>query len=162
MKSKGDFCPPRFPKSQPEVAIWLARQLRSKRAAMMFRTNPLPAAGICLLLSMAPAFAQTGQRIIVEPANPLPRQEGSVRVQSSVNFFVAGPTGEGDEAQKLRDRARRAVYEMAARECDILRDVLAKDCRLESVNSNINRQFGQQQQEGFNVNGTMSLQITLK
>jgi hypothetical protein len=161
MKSKGDFCPPRFPKSQPEVAIWLARQLRSKRAAMMFRTNPLPAAGICLLLSMAPAFAQTGQRIIVEPANPLPRQEGSVRVQSSVNFFVAGPTGEGDEAQKLRDRARRAVY-MAARECDILRDVLAKDCRLESVNSNINRQFGQQQQEGFNVNGTMSLQITLK
>jgi hypothetical protein len=126
----------------------------------MFRTHPLPA-GICLFLLMAPAFAQTGQRIIVEQGGVAPRQEGSVRVQSSVNFFVAGPTGEGEEAQKLRDGARRAIYEMAARECDLLRDVLAKDCRLESINSNINRQFGQQQ-EGFNVNGTMSLQITLK
>ncbi|SRR5579871_2807949 len=126
----------------------------------MFRSNTLPA-GICLLLLTAPVFGQTGQRIIVEQGGIPARQEGSVRVQSSVNFFVAGPTGEGEEAQKLRDRARLAVYEMAARECDLLRDVLAKDCRLESINSNINRQFGQQQ-EGFNVNGTMSLQITLK
>jgi len=61
-----------------------------------------------------------------------------------------------------RDRARRSVYEMAARECGLLRDAIAKDCRLEAINSNINRLFGQQQQEGLNVNGTMSLQITLK
>ncbi|MDU6320375.1 hypothetical protein, partial [Bradyrhizobium sp.] len=76
-----------------------------------------------------------------------------------MNFFVAGPTGDGDEAQKLRDRARRTVYEMAARECDLLREVLAKDCRMESVSTNINRQYGQQQQEGFNVNGAMNFQI---
>lgn len=85
-----------------------------------------------------------------------------MRVQSTVNLFMAGTTGEGEEAQKLRDRARRLVYDMAARECDLLRDVLAKDCRLESVNSNIGRQYGQQQQEGFTVNGTMNLQVTLK
>jgi hypothetical protein len=101
----------------------------------------------------------------VEQASAAPRQEGSVRVQSSINFFVPGPTGDGEEAQKLRDRARRAVYEMAANECDLLREVIAKDCRLESINSNINinRQFGQQQQQdGLNVNGSMNLQITLK
>ncbi len=103
------------------------------------------------------------QRIILEQnGNNSLRQENSVRVQSSINFFVAGPTGESDEAQKLRDRARRIVYDMAGRECDLLREVLAKDCRLESVNTNINRQFGQQQQEGFNVTGSMSLQITQK
>ena len=51
---------------------------------------------------------------------------------------------------------------MAAHECDLLREVLAKDCRLESINTNINRQWGQQQQEGYNVGGSMSLQITLK
>ncbi|MBR0696362.1 hypothetical protein [Bradyrhizobium lablabi] len=113
-----------------------------------------------LLLLMSSAFAQ--QRIIVEQASGSPRQEGSVRVQSTVNLFMAGTTGEGEEAQKLRDRARRLVYDMAARECDLLRDVLAKDCRLESVNSNIGRQYGQQQQEGFTVNGTMNLQVTLK
>ncbi len=85
-----------------------------------------------------------------------------MRIQSTINFFIAGPTADGEEAQKLRDRARRTVYEMAARECDLLREVLARDCRMESVTSNIGRQFGQQQQEGYSVNGSMSFQITLK
>jgi hypothetical protein len=115
-----------------------------------------------MLLLVAPAFAQTpGQRIIMEQTGTS-RQEGWVRIQSTINFFVAGPTGESEEAQKLRDRARRAVYEMAARECDLLRDVIAKDCRMESVSNNINRQFGNQQQEGFTITGSMSFQITLK
>ncbi|WP_244443502.1 hypothetical protein [Bradyrhizobium sp. Ai1a-2] len=131
---------------------------------MMSPSRLLLPAGIGLLFLIAPAFAQTpGQRIMAEQPGSSPRQEGTVRVQSSISFFIVGPTGEGDEAQKLRERARRTVYEMAAHECDLLREVLAKDCRMESVNSsiNINRQYGQQQ-EGFNINGSMSLQITLK
>jgi hypothetical protein len=113
---------------------------------------------------VASAIAQTtGQRITIEQSGSSPRQE--VRVQSNFNFFIPGPTGEGEEAQKLREKARRIVYEMAAHECDLLREVLASECRLESVNDNINiininRQF--QQQEGFNVNGSMSFQILLK
>ena len=123
----------------------------------------LPLVAATMLFLLAPAMAQTpGQRIILEQSGGGPRQEGFVRVQSSVNFFVAGPTGDSEEAQKLREHARRAVYEMAARECDLLREVLAKDCRMEAVNTNLNRQFGQQQQEGFSVNGSMSFQITLK
>ncbi len=118
-------------------------------------------AGVTLLLA-APATAQTpGQRITIEQAGSSARQEGLVRIQSNINFFIAGPTGEGEEAQKLRDRARRIVYGMAAHECDLLREVLAKDCRMESVNNNISRQFGQQQ-EGYTVNGSMSFQISLK
>ncbi len=120
-------------------------------------------AATTILFLVAPAMAQSpGQRIILEQSGGSPRQEGSVRVQSSVNFFVAGPTGEGEEAQKLRDRARRTVYEMAARECDLLREVLAKDCRMESVNSNLTRQQFGQQQEGFTVNGSMNFVITVK
>ena len=120
-------------------------------------------AGASLLLSLAPSAAQTpGQRIAIEQSGSPSRQEGQVRIQTSINFFVTGPTGDGEEAQKLRDKARRTIYEMAARECDLLREVLAKDCRMESVNSNIGRQFGQQQQEGYTVNGSMSFQITLK
>jgi hypothetical protein len=115
-----------------------------------------------LLLSLVPATAQTpGQRIVLEQLGGQ-RQEGQVRVQSNINFFVAGPTADGEDAQKLRDKAQRAIYEMAARQCDLLREVLAKDCRMESLNSNIGRQFGQQQQEGYTVNGSMSFQITLK
>ena len=122
-------------------------------------------ASASLFLLFAPAAAQTpGQRIAIEQSGSPSRQEGMVRIQSTVNFFFAGPTGDGEEAQKLRDRARLAVYEMAAHECDLLRDVLAKDCRMENVNVNINggRQFGPQQPEGYNVNGSVNLQISLK
>jgi hypothetical protein len=112
----------------------------------------------------SPVVAQ--QRVIVEQGSNASRQENQVRVQNNISFFVAGPTGEGDEGQKLREKAQRSVYEMAAHECDLLRDILARDCRMESVNVNVNanggRQFGQQQQEGYSVNGSMSLQITLK
>ena len=115
-----------------------------------------------LLFSLVPATAQTpGQRIVLEQLGGQ-RQEGQVRVQSNINFFVAGPTSDVEDAQKLREKAQRAVYEMASRQCDLLREILAKDCRMESVNSNIGRQFGQQQQEGYTVNGSMSFQITLK
>ena len=115
------------------------------------------------LLLASPVVAQN--RIIVEQGNNPPRQENVVRVQNNISFFLTGPTGDGDEAQKLRDKAQRSVYEMAGRQCDLLREILAKDCRMESVNVNVNannRQFNQQQTEGLNVNGTMSLQITLK
>jgi hypothetical protein len=82
-----------------------------------------------------------------------------------VSFFVPGPADESAEAMALRDHARRSVYEMAARE--LLRDKLADDCRLESVNVNENRQFGPQfggqpQVEGFQVGGQLGFQITRK
>jgi hypothetical protein len=128
---------------------------------MTLRTRFIPAA-LGLLFLAVPAVAQTpNQRIVMEQSGSV-RQEGWVRIQSTISFFVAGPTGESEEAQKLRDRARRAVYEMAARECDLLRDAIAKDCRMEQVSNNIIRQYGQQQQEGFNITGSMSFQITLK
>ncbi len=119
-------------------------------------------AAVTAIAAFDPAMAQTPR---VGPDIAASKQDGTVRVQTSITFFLSGPTGESEEAQKLRDRARRLVYEMAGRECDVAREVLARECRLESVNSNISvqRQYsGQQQQEGFNVNGSMSLQVTLK
>jgi hypothetical protein len=91
------------------------------------------------------------------------RQEASVRVQTSFNFFVPGPGGDSEEAQKVRDKARRSVYEMAARECEMLREILARECRMESISSNIGRQqMGQPQAEGYSVNGSANFQIILK
>ncbi len=113
-------------------------------------------ATVALLLAAPPAVAQTVGQASGQ------RQESPVRIQTTFNFFVAGTSGDSEEAQKSRDKARRVVYEMAARECDLLREVLAKDCRMESVSSNVGRQFGQQQVEGYTVNGSVTLQITLK
>ena len=129
----------------------------------MFRKS-LPVTAVAVLLAGA-AIAQTdGQRIVIERGpTPAPRQEGLVRVQASINLFIPGSTGDGEEGTKNRDRARRVIYDMASRECDLLREILAKDCRLESVSTNMHRQAGQQQSlEGYNVTGQMSLQITLK
>src|SRR5882724_6916312 len=137
------------------------RPAQKKDVSNMSPFKPLMLACASLFLALAPATAQSpGQRITIEQSSGAPRQEGQVRIQTSINFFVAGPTGEGEEAQKLRDRARRTIYEMAARECDLLRDVIAKDCRMQSVSNNINRQYGNQQQEGFTITGSMSFQIT--
>jgi len=109
-------------------------------------------------------IAQTAAASAQDPNQP---KQAPVRIQSQVSFFVPGPTGDSDAAMKVREQARRSVYDMAAHECDLLRDTIAKDCRLESVNSNVtsNRQFNQmagQQQEGWQVQGTMSFQITPK
>jgi hypothetical protein len=88
------------------------------------------------------------------------RREEPVRIQVSINLFFPGPTGESEEAVKLRDRVRRSVYEMAGNECSLVEQVLAKTCRLESVNVNLNRQAGQA--EGYAAGGSFVLRVTLK
>jgi hypothetical protein len=93
--------------------------------------------------------------------SPVPDRSGdSVRVQVSINFFVPGPSGESQEATNARERARRTIYETAAGECKLLQNVIAKDCRLESVNVNVHRQTGQY--EGFTATGNMAYRIILK
>lgn len=115
-----------------------------------------------LLISSATAQSPEGR---VQGIFQSVRQDNLVRVQSSLNFFVPVPTGsESEDAQKLREKARRMIYETAAHECDLLKETLAKDCRLENINSNINtnRQYGPAPQEGFTINGSMTFQISLK
>jgi|SRR5579883_265693 len=94
------------------------------------------------------------------PAAATDRREEPVRIQVSINLFFPGPTGESEEAVKLRDRVRRSVYEMAANECPLVEQVLAKTCRLESINVNLNRQAGQM--EGYTAGGSFVLRVTLK
>lgn len=119
---------------------------------------------VCVLLCLAaPSAAQIPGRITIESGAAAP-QEGSIRIQSSLNFFLPGPNGDSSEAQKVRERGRAIIYDTAAHECELLLKNLAKDCRLETVNASVNgqRQFNPQQPEGYNINGTMALRITLK
>ena len=88
--------------------------------------------------------------------------ERPVRVQLSINFFVPGSINEAsEETSKVREQARRIVYDMAVKECSVLQSAFARDCRLEAVNVNINRQAGQPV-EGFLVSGSMTYVVTLK
>lgn len=109
-------------------------------------------------MTMLPAPAQSmtdGQRRTVQ----------TVRVQVSVNFFIPGPANDTDESARARDRARRSVYEMANGECKALLEILADECRLESINVNINRQTQHQAGqpvEGMMVHGSAAFRISQK
>ena len=69
-----------------------------------------------------PGQSQAAQ-LQVQPTLVQQRGSDMVRVQVSINLFMPAPAGEGEEADRIRDRARRSIYEFAQRECDILRDV---------------------------------------
>ncbi len=84
-----------------------------------------------------------------------------MRVQMSIQLFLVGPTDESEEADKQRERARKALYRLAGVECDLLREVIARDCRLESITVNLSRQ-GSSQMPGYSVSGSMGFQISLK
>jgi hypothetical protein len=110
------------------------------------------------LWASAPAHAQESNPAVRERISVgAERREEPIRVQVSVNLFFAGPTGESEDAVKLRDRVRRSVYEMAAGECTLVEQVLARTC----LNVNINRQAGGQT-EGYMAGGNFVLRITLK
>jgi hypothetical protein len=103
------------------------------------------------------------ERITIAPGQS---ERRGIRVQVGINFFLPGPTSDGEEATKIRDRARRTIYEMAGRECGVLQDTIANECRLDSVTVNLTRQTQQMPQvgqvEGFAVNGQLGFQITQK
>jgi hypothetical protein len=53
---------------------------------------------------------------------------------------------------------------MAAHECDVILEVLAKECRLESINVNVNanRHHNNNVAPGYQVNGNIGLRVVLK
>jgi hypothetical protein len=123
-------------------------------------TPAKPGLGLLLVIAisaLAPCLASAQER---GDANS-DRREEPVRIQVAVNSFFPGPTGDSDDALKLRERIRRSIYEMAAGECGLVQQVLAKTCRLESINVNLNRQPSGQV-DGYSASGNFALRITLK
>jgi hypothetical protein len=103
------------------------------------------------MLFLATTFAASAQ-------NLGPRE---VRVQVSVNYSVPGPFGDGDEAVKAQETARRALYGIADRECTVLKETIATECRLENMNVNVNRQR-HSQQDTITVGSSMTFRVQLK
>ena len=124
------------------------------------------------LASLAAVFATaaSAQTIVVKPNEPRPIGPivaEQVRVSIAVNMFVAAPNDESEQALKAQEDGRRLVYNVAARECDVLRDMLAKDCRLISVNINVQRvnagqNFNRPRGDGFNINGNVTFRVVPK
>ena len=117
-------------------------------------------AAVAAVMFAAPAMAQN---IVIQPrVGTSTATNGDVSVNIGMNFFVAAPTDDSEAAIKAQEQARRALYESAARECELLRAVIASECRLESININVNRNYGNQAPQGFNANGNFRFHIKLK
>jgi hypothetical protein len=91
---------------------------------------------------------------------------GQARVTLSTNRFVPAPNDNSDQASKAEEEGRRMIYELAGHECGILRDTIASECRIESININMMRlpanQNLAQRPDGFNVNASVVLRIVPK
>lgn len=84
-----------------------------------------------------------------------------VRVQVSVNYSVPGPIGDSDDWMKAQESARKTLYLVADRECTILKETIATECRLENLSVNANR-HRQTQQDVINVGSSMTFKVMLK
>jgi len=117
-------------------------------------------AAVAAVLLAAPAMAQN---IVIQPRlGNAPGPKGDIRINVGMSFFVTAPTDDSEPAVKAQEQARRVIYESAARECEVLRSAIASDCRLESINISVNRQYGNQIPQGFNVSGNFTFHVTLK
>ena len=119
-----------------------------------------------LLLCVTAASAQT---IVINPdknrVQPAAVVAEQVRVSFSINTFVPAAEDDSAEALKAQEDGRKMIYEAATHECDLLRATIASDCRLESININVQRvspnQYGQQR-AGYNISGSMNYRIGVK
>jgi hypothetical protein len=128
---------------------------------------------LLLLVSIAGfAAAASAQTIVINPnrsgvlPSPTPTVQ-PIRISLSVNTFVPTPGGDSAQALKAQEDGRKVVYESAAHECDVLREVLAKDCQLDSININVqhvpaNQNFNGARVDGYNINGSINFQIVPK
>jgi hypothetical protein len=89
-----------------------------------------------LVLGAGVAVAQDNTvRMTIPQSPPLPADQ--VRVTISMGLAVPGAPV-GDRALEAQGQARRKAYELAAHECVALRDTIADECRVESMNVNVN------------------------
>ena len=104
----------------------------------------------------------SAQEITIQNRPLASEQKGEIRIQVNVSFFVPGVANNTETSLKAQEDARKALYMSAGHECEVLKATLASECRIESVNVNMNRNFGQPQNEGFTANGSFGFRVTLK
>jgi hypothetical protein len=116
---------------------------------------------VCLLtlFAVTGATAAPAQTIVVKPERPMMPAVEQIRVSVGINLFV--PLTDGDAPAEAQEDARRIVYDLAGHECAVLRETVASDCHLDSINVNVQRNFGQQR-DGLNVNGNVAFRVVPK
>jgi hypothetical protein len=110
-----------------------------------------------LLIASGAATAQPTLSEVQRAA--MVQQDAQVRISIGISMFIPSADGPAFDAQ---EGVRKQIYELANKECALLRETIAGDCRMETINVNVNRQRRQQPVDGFNVSANISYRISLK
>ena len=124
----------------------------------ILRIFALPAMALLVGLALAPAAAPA-EASIVAPF------QGNQPVNVSVAFNTQMPLADlSEETLAAAQRAGRAyLYRLGREECTLLKEIIARTCRL--TNLNINTQIQQQRhnaQPMLHINGNATFTISLK
>ena len=124
-------------------------------------------AGLCLAIAAPTAHAQV---LTVKPytgvvresfADVVKKQNETMRISIGMNFMLTGVGDPIADDAKLREKTRRNVYQIALRECELIIEMIASECRIETININLNRN-NPQSLESVNVNATIALRASPK
>lgn len=93
-------------------------------------------------------------------ADVVKKQSEMMRITLGMNFMLTGIGDPIGDDTKLRDRTRRNIYQMALRECELLLEMVASECRIESINFNTTR--NPQIPDSVNVTANIGLRAVQK
>jgi hypothetical protein len=96
------------------------------------------------------------------PISPAAAAGQTIQVNSSFNSQVFVTDGSDSQLQEQEKVMKRAMYERAARECELLRTTIALSCRITNlgVSTQINRSYGQP--PTLYVSSNVSMEVVLK
>ena len=76
---------------------------------------------------------------------------------------MAGETKSVSDQASLADQGRRHLYKLLAKECEVLLETIASDCKMNRANVNTQlRQRNRSTREGVRVSGSATYLIELK
>jgi len=96
------------------------------------------ALAVLVLATAVTAVAQTNAPSL-QAARAASNRATPIRIQTQTQFVLHGSGASTLEDQRLlQENLRRAIYETAAKECEILNAVFHGECRLVSLNASSN------------------------
>jgi hypothetical protein len=130
------------------------RRIMASRPAIAALAALLLATGVSAVAQTNPASSQAAKSGTNRPA--------PIRIQTQTQFVMHGAgAGTLEDQRLMQESLRRAIYETAAKECEILNSVFHGECHLVMLNANSNPldRMGNLGNDGASGNGGATFEI---
>ncbi|TDW25913.1 hypothetical protein EV128_11686 [Rhizobium azibense] len=86
--------------------------------------------------------------------------EGYVAVQSSISLSL--PFDQSAQVDEQVQRAQKALYDIASRNCSVVVEAIADDCKITGMTNSVDMQRGNNRDAFISVRGQINMAIKLK